>query len=315
MDRRQFLSLGASAFAAKAFGALKVFTTGIENETVLKVEPLEIPLGVGMAFKAFHFSDTHLNFFDATDFAAAIPAKKEHFHKRWCRFPQALESFYASLEYAQARNLPLLHTGDLLDFVTEGNLRVLRRNTKGLDWHYALGNHEYQNRAPEQYTSDEAGMRARLQDYFRNDLTVASRVIGGANFVAFDNARHQVREETIARVKAEFAKGLPVVLMCHIPPTYTLKFRQNSIKSHRIIAVGMGADPATFKERPLPRNPADSHDEKTRAFYAWLRERKELKAILCGHTHYAEIDDFSETAKMYVAGGNYEGRAYEITFT
>ena len=163
MDRRQFLSLGAGAFAAKAFGALKVFTTGIENESVLKVEPLEIPLGVGKAFKAFHFSDTHLNFFDATDFAAAIPANKEHFHKRWCRFPQALESFYASLEYAQERNLPLLHTGDLLDFVTEGNLRVLRRNTKGLDWHYALGNHEYQNRAPEHYTSDEAGMRARLR--------------------------------------------------------------------------------------------------------------------------------------------------------
>ena len=77
----------------------------------------------------------------------------------------------------------------------------------------------------------------------------------------------------------------------------------------------MGADTATYKNRPMPRDPADSHDEKTRAFYAWLRERKDLKAILCGHTHYAEIDDFSETAKMYVAGGNYEGRAYEITFT
>ena len=38
-------------------------------------------------------------------------------------------------------------------------------------------------------------------------------------------------------------------------------------------------------------------------------------ALFCGHTHYAEIDDFSETAKMYVVGGNYEGRAYEITFT
>ena len=76
-----------------------------------------------------------------------------------------------------------------------------------------------------------------------------------------------------------------------------------------------GADPATYREAALPGNPADRHDERTRAFYAWLRTRRDLKAILCGHTHYAEIDDFSETAKMYVAGGNYEGRAYEITFT
>ena len=315
MNRRQFFLLGASAFAARAFGAYNVYTTGIANETVLKVKPLEIDLGLGKAFKAFHFSDTHLNFFDAADFAAAVDGKKQHFHSRWCRFPQALESFYASLEYARERRLPLLHTGDLVDFVTDGNDRVLRHNVQGLDMFYAIGNHEYQSRAPEHYAADEAAMRAHLQPFFGNDLTVASRVIGGANFVAFDNARHQLREETIARVKAEFEKGMPVVLMCHIPPAYTMKFRENSRRAKKIIGVGMGADLASFDKAPLPGNPADSHNERTRAFYAWLRTRKDLKAILCGHTHYAEIDDFSETAKMYVAGGNYEGHAYEITFT
>ena len=315
MNRRQFLFLGAGAFAARTANALNVFTTGIANEEVLKIERLEIPLGVGKAFKAFHFSDTHLNFFDAVDFAAAVPAKKEHFHGRWCRFPQALESFYASVDYARSRNLPLLHTGDLVDFVTDGNDRVLRHNVQGLDMFYAIGNHEYQSRVPEHYVSDEAAMRTHLRQFFGNDLTVASRVMGGANFVAFDNARHQIREETIARVKAEFEKGLPVVLMCHIPPFYTMKFRENSRKSKKIIGLRMGGDPALLDNLPLPGNPADSHDDKTRAFYDWLRARKDLKAILCGHTHYAEIDDFSETAKMYVAGGNYEGRAYEITFT
>ena len=44
------------------------------------------------------------------------------------------------------------------------------------------------------------------------------------------------------------------------------------------------------------------------------KEKPQLKAILCGHTHIAEVDVFSETAQMYVAGGNYEGRAYEIVF-
>ena len=116
-------------------------------------------------------------------------------------------------------------------------------------------------------------------------------------------------------MKAEFEKGMPVVLMCHIPPTYTLKFRENSRRAKKIIGVGMGGYPASYDKAPLPGNPADSHNEQTRAFYDWLRARKDLKAILCGHTHYAEIDDFSETAKMYVAGGNYEGHAYEITFT
>lgn len=318
-SRRDFLrclaSTGVFAAATKSFAELHVYTTGIPDEQVLKIRQLEIPVGVGKPFKAFHFSDTHLNFFDATDFAAVTEKKQRHFHSRWCRFPQALQSFYASVEYAQSRNLPLLHTGDLVDFVSEGNDRILRRNMAGLDLHYAIGNHEYQNREPEHYAHDKAAMRAHLRPFFRNDLSVASRVIGGVNFVSFDNAMHNVRPETAEGVKREFDKGLPVVLMCHIPPTYTLKFRENARTARRTIAIGMGKDPASLRDIPLPRNPADRHDELTRGFYAWLRERKDLKAILCGHTHYAEIDDFSETAKMYVAGGNYEGHAYEITFT
>ncbi len=208
----------------------------------------------------------------------------------------------------------MLHTGDLVDYLTEGNERVLSHNIPGLDLHCAIGNHEYQDRGPEHYTNDQPGVRRRLRQLLPNDLTVASRVIGGANFVSFDNALHNLRAETIAGVIKEFEKGLPVVLMCHIPPTYTLLFRENSCKAKRRIAIGQGADPARLGDMPLPGNPADRHDERTKAFYSWLRGRKDLKAILCGHTHYAEIDDFSDTAKMYVAGGNYEGHAYEITF-
>ena len=80
--RRSFLSLSAGAFAAEALGALKVFETGIPNEEVLKVEPLEIDLGLGKAFKVLHFSDTHLNFFDAVDFCAVGRPRQERFHSR-----------------------------------------------------------------------------------------------------------------------------------------------------------------------------------------------------------------------------------------
>ncbi len=50
-------------------------------------------------------------------------------------------------------------------------------------------------------------------------------------------------------------------------------------------------------------------------FWDWAREQSALKAVLCGHTHVEERDRFSDTADMYVAGGNYEGFAYEITFS
>ena len=314
LSRRGFISLGAGAFAAEALGGLKVFETGIADEKVLKVEQLEIDVGIDKAFKAFHFSDTHLNFFDAVDFCKVGLDKKDHFHKRWVRFPQAVQSFYASLEYAQTRDLPILHTGDLVDFVTDGNERFLRHNLDGLDFHYAIGNHEYQTRTPEHYDPHPDEVRKRVQRFFRDDLSVSSRVMGGINFVAFDNARLNVREDVIRSVKAEFERPLPVVLMCHIPPFYTPKFLDNSLASKRAILRAQGASEDEVQSLKRSGNIWNSYDRMTREFYTWVQANPQLKAILCGHTHVAESDGFSETAQMYVAGGNYEGRAYEITF-
>ena len=122
----------------------------------------------------------------------------------------------------------MLHTGDLIDFTSDGNDRVLRHNVVGLDFHYAIGNHEYQDRGSEHYTDDQPGVRKRLRQYLPNDLTVASRVLGGANFVSFDNAFHNLREETIAGVKKEFEKteyaarlkATGVILSCICPLMY-----------------------------------------------------------------------------------------------
>ena len=314
MNRRSFLSLSAGAFAAEALGGLKVFETGIENEPVLKVEPIEIDVGLGKAFKAFHFSDTHLNFFDAVDFCQVDRPKRDHFHRRWVRFPQAVQSFYASLDYARKRNLPLLHTGDLVDYLTDGNVRFLEHNLAGLDLHYAIGNHEYQTRSPEHYDPDPEKPRKRLQGFFKDDLTVSSRVMGGINFVTFDNARFNLRDETIQGVKAEFERPYPIVLMCHVPPFYTAKFLDNAVDSKKSILRGQGVSEEELKAVKRPKNVWDSYDRKTREFYTWIQTKSQLKAILCGHTHVAEIDGFSETAQMYVAGGNYGGYAYEIVF-
>ena len=313
MTRRDFLGLGVGAFAAQALADLKVFETGIVDETVLKIEHLEIDLGLGKSFRALHFSDTHLNFFDAVDFSAADRRKKDHFHQRWVRFPQAVQSFYATLDYAKRKGLPLLHTGDLVDCVTEGNLRFLEHNLAGLGLHYAIGNHEYQTRVPEHYDPEPAKPRAAMQRFFEGDLTVSSRVIGGVNFVALDNARANVREEAIMGVKAEFEKPLPIVLMCHVPPFYTAKFLKNSAYSKYLIARGLGRDVKVEDFKP-GANVWNSYDQKTRDFWTWVQAKPQLKAILCGHTHIAEVDGFSETAQMYVAGGNYEGRAYELVF-
>ena len=65
----------------------------------------------------------------------------------------------------------------------------------------------------------------------------------------------------------------------------------------------------------LPFGIERNYNGLTMGFWDWARGQKLLKAVLCGHTHVEERDRFSDTADMYVAGGNYEGFASEITFT
>ena len=320
-SRRAFLST-AAAFGAVA-GANRLMADprplkispvregGVDE--VLKISRIKIAVGAKAPFRALHFSDTHLNFWDVTDFHGNAKME-DHFGRRWVRFPQALNSFYAMLDYAAKRNLPMLHTGDLIDWNTRGNLNVLAHSLKGLDFYYSLGNHEYhssQGKQPEM-SHDEA--RAAVQRVMGNDLTVASRIFNGVNFVAYDNGEKNLRDETIVRVKAEFEKGMPVVLMCHIPPTYTPKFLENGLAMKKQILRGQGASESDLANLKVGGPIEPSYDAKTMAFYDWLREQKQLKAILCGHTHVEEQDRFSDTAMMYVAGGNYEGCGYEIDF-
>ena len=177
-----------------------------------------------------------------------------------------------------------------------------------------VGNHEYHSsagRLPEM-TRDEK--RANVARFVRNDLTVASRVVNGVNLVAFDNGETNLREETVVRVKAEFAKGLPVVLLCHIPPTYTAEFLENAVVMRRQILLGQGESEESIAKLPRPRPVDEMYDAATRSFYDWLRGQRSLRAVLCGHTHVEETGRFSDTAEMYVAGGNYEGHVHEITF-
>lgn len=318
VSRREFLLCsGASAIATMALPVraelrplvLSPIRDGNAREALCLSE-LEIDVGATAPFRVLHVSDSHLNLWDVADIAGD-QLLGEKFARRWVRFPQAVNSFCALLDYAEANRLPILHTGDLMDSNTAANTRFASRSLKCVDFFYAIGNHEYQLAAGD---PDPAACRARLRQVVGNDLTVASRIVNGINFVAYDNGMVNLRPETVERVKSEFARGLPVVLLCHVPPKYTEKFLDNSLESKRQTLRGQGAGVAEIARIARGRNIEEAYDATTSAFYVWLRQQRQLKAILCGHTHVEEDDVFSETARMYVAGGGFEGRGRIIAF-
>ena len=328
ISRRSFLGMGGCALAvaiaegAPSKAAAKPATTPMPAGDALiakYLKPTKVSLAVGAEkpFTAIHFSDTHVSQSDAQDLLDGDERALALYNARYPRFPASVQSLAAVCAYGRRQRVPLLNTGDVFDFRSEANIRCIARAFKDLDVFSCLGNHEgYGHHGGGMNPATPAArdaLRARYEQAFGNPLLVASRVINGVNFVAFDNGGLQRgREaEAVAAVKREFARNMPVVLMCHMP-VYTPQLIEDMCEKRRRkrpdtslrAYVLLGEDALKSKAHPAARD-----------LVSFLRRQKNLKAILAGHLHFEWNGVFNDSVPMLVAGGNFEGRAYEISFT
>jgi hypothetical protein len=326
MKREEFLRLCGGMFLVAGLPEqlMARMAEPMDGPQALKsIRRITIAVGATKPFKALHLSDTHLTRVDSRDGERkhALAASRQRV------FPWAEHYFAAAIRYARERDLMILHTGDLQDFVSEANLDFIAATFGTGDWYTSAGNHEFSQYVggAKENAEYKAQSYDKVQAVFPNDLTVASRVINGVNFVAIDNVYYYVTAEQHKAVEREFEKGLPVVLLCHIP-FYTPKHchealtRNGGRTSYMVctppkVIEDFRRDPnsaasETYRNRPV----SGDIDQPTLAFYNWLKEQSQLKAIICGHMHEFYEEQFSPTAKQYTVGANYFGYAQEIEF-
>ncbi|MDD4018845.1 MAG: metallophosphoesterase [Kiritimatiellae bacterium] len=321
LNRRGFIGWGAGMllahalpplFAAPAVSAEAKPIADLLIDRHLKVSSVSLAIGAEKPFKALHFSDTHLSLSDVHDLLAGEEKALALYEARRPRFPVSVQALAATIAYAGKKGMTLLNTGDLFDYRSEANLDCVGRCFAGKDIFSSLGNHEsYGHHAREMcpQTAEAAdSLRKRYETAIGNPLLVASRVVSGVNFVAFDNGgleRWLLRERLVA-IKAALAKNFPVVLMCHMP--FETEAMREAIARHESVKRG--------KAWTMPANTGGYLMGKTDAeLLDFLRTRKsEIKAILAGHLHFEWQGEW-EGVPMLVAGGNYEGRVREISFT
>lgn len=326
MNRREFLHLCGGLFLISQLPerAYAHFAELADEPISLKeVKRLKIAVGASAPIRVLHISDTHLTRVDSRD----NERKHTLAASRGKAFPMAEQYLDAAVRYARERDLKILHTGDMQDFVSEANLDFIAATFATGDWYTSAGNHEFSQYVggAKENAEYKAQSYDKVQAVFPNDLTVASRVINGVNFVAIDNVYYYVTAEQHAAVKREFERGLPVVLLCHIP-FYTPKHCLDALTRHQGRTSYMVATPPKviedFRRDPSSaasetyRSRAVSYDidQPTYDFYDWLKEQPQLKAILCGHMHEFFEEQFSPTAVQYTVGANYFGYAQEIEF-
>ena len=151
MTRRDFAK---GLFAAGAVVPPSLFAAEAESPSAaLKVTRYSVAAGASRPFRVLHVSDTHLSLVDRID---GQPSPRNAEERAKC-FPRAEEGLNAALAYARERGETIVHTGDLIDYVNDGNLAVAGKMADlapgGV---FAAGNHEYCKMVGDGKVEDEA---------------------------------------------------------------------------------------------------------------------------------------------------------------
>ena len=281
----------------------------------LNLNRVTVKAGASKPFKVMHVSDTHFTFCDTRD-----DARKQKLAASRVKGMRRGEHYLdEAIRAASAEGAMLLHTGDLIDFTSKANYDAVAEHFAGRDTFVCAGNHEflpYFRDTDREDAAYKAKSYDEVQANYPNGLTFASWIVNGVNFIAIDDVFYYTTEKQAELFEREVEKGLPIVLLCHVPP-YTPDSRalfEAAFKKWRGAAYLFGVPDDMMGRYTKPLIRQQRADAVSMAFCKRLRAEPLLKAILCGHVHFTFADRFSKTAMTYVVGANYGGAAQMVSF-
>ena len=313
--RRDFIKVGGGAVLASLLpndASAAPAKRKVKPLTPLSLNRVSLKVGAGKPFQIIHISDTHFSFCDKRDNERKMKlAAARMFDMEQRRAEHYLDE---AIRNATERNAMLVHTGDLIDFTSEANLDAVVEHFAGIDAFVCAGNHEFSQYVGE--AREDAAYKAvsydAVQAAFPNDLTFASKVVNGVNFIAFDNVYYNFTQSQFEAFEREVEKGLPIVVLCHVPLYSPGLFRRCLKRQRGRCAFLCGVPDSLMKGYQRGWAVQQKTDAVTAEFIKRLRSEPLLKAILCGHIHCTETDRFSQTAVTSVAGPNFIGRGQLI---
>ena len=274
---------------------------------ILKKSTLKI--GLEHPVKILHITDTHLAFADDRD-----DERKHELSQR--RFSQEAEKYlYEHIEYSKKNCDILVHTGDLIDFVSHANVEKARKILDDKYIFFIAGNHDYSQYVGEAWEDNAYRMNSYMQMGYGLGVPMFfnSRQIGGVNIVGIDNSYYQFEDWQIWRLKKEVQKGLPIILAFHDPLFEQSLYDFHNSEHPADCTYIVGCD----EEHLLPysefRAVQQRPTEATIRMIDYIKSEPLIKAILTGHLHFDYESKLTPGLIQYVTGGGYEGTARELT--
>ena len=275
----------------------------------MKINKSTLEIGLEHPVKILHVTDSHIALVDDRD------DERKHELARRLSSPEKEKYLYEHIEYAKNNCDLLVHTGDLIDFVSHANVEKAREILADEKIFFIAGNHDYSQYVGEAWEDNAYRMNSYMQMGYGLGVPMFfnSRQVGGVNIVGIDNSYYQFEDWQLWRLKKEVEKGLPVILAFHDP-----LFEQSLYDFHNTdhptdCTYIVGCD----EEHLLPysefRAVQQRPTETTLRMIEYIKSEPQIKAILTGHLHFDYESRLTENLIQYVTGGAFEGIARELT--
>ena len=270
-----------------------------------------VQIGLARPVKLLHVTDSHVALVDERD------NERKHRLAQRLHAPEKAAYLKEHIAYAKENCDLLVHTGDLIDFVSHANVDAARELLKDEHIFFIAGNHEYSQYVGEAWED----LAYRMNSYMEMDrmggfgvpMFFNARVVGGVNIVGIDNSYYHFADWQIWRLRREAEKGLPIVLAFHDPLFEEALYRYHMAIPGADCAYIVGCD----EEHLLPfsefRAVQQRPDAPTLRMIEYIKSEPLIKAILTGHLHFNFESEVAPGLPQFVTGGGYEGIAREVT--
>ncbi len=268
-----------------------------------------ITVGLEKPVRLLHVTDTHITKVDERD------DERKHALADRLFTPEKEQFFYEHLAYAEEHCDLMVHTGDLVDFVSHANTDWAREVLQNDKIFFIAGNPEYSQYVGEAWEDNAYRMNSYMQMGYGLGVPMFfnARTVGGVNVVGIDNSYYLFEDWHLWRLKKEAEKGLPIILAFHDP-----LFEQSLYDYH----MGLRGADCTYlvgcdEEHLLPysefRAVQQRPDAPTLRMIDYITHEPLIKAILTGHVHFNFESKVAGIVPQFVTGGAYEGYARELT--
>ncbi|MDG1912416.1 MAG: metallophosphoesterase [Flavobacteriaceae bacterium] len=328
MKRRSFLK------GTTALSGLGLTASCLGNTVKKKInKPLEVCAtidqqkvsfyaeSINESIKVIHIADTHL----FKDDERGIPYQKYssrmakaynqtiHFQTQKVINPEV--AFEEALAYAKAVHADVITLiGDIFNFPSEAAIEWVLSKLKetAIPYIYIAGNHDWHYEGMEGTLESlrDTWIENRLLPLYQgNNPLMAAYEIKGIRFIAIDNSTYQINEEQLTFFKEQVEKGLPMVLLVHIPMYVPGKQ----------ISFGCGnpnwgaATDRNYELEKRPKWPESGHTQTTLSFHKQVFNAPNLLGIFAGHIHQNSIEIIKGKPQV-VADDNASGGYLDINF-